>query len=172
MADAISTLGSWTYGAKGTDVYGTISLNSDGTLTVNNYEGSFELNALYATNNDDDGASRYKGSLNMNGVVNAQGEGVKWDAQVVIDSAGLRGADELTGVTDITGFPKEEQQEYATSYLEGESSYILSAELTRSLFNFVESKEDLADVQLGIRATSGGELQEDSYKLQKRVCIR
>ncbi|WP_221792590.1 hypothetical protein [Aquisediminimonas sediminicola] len=97
----------WQFGAEGSGVYFSIVYDSEtGNFTVNSFEGSFDLNALWFSNGDktvdgDTTLVKSDSSLNMNGSNtvwddegNATSEKVVWDDYLKVSSTGLGSAGE------------------------------------------------------------------------------
>ena len=113
---------------------------------VKDYEGNTKIESLYEVTTEEKlEIDKASSSLNMNGVKDDEGNMVKWDAMVSIDSTGLAGE---------TKYLLDASTENAT--------YTLSAEQTKALLGSVGSIESL---NFGVRGTSVGVDQEDSIKL-------
>ena len=120
---------------------------------VKDYEGNTKIESLYeATEQEKLEIDRASSSLNMNGVKDDEGNMVKWDAMVSIDSTGLAG-----------------ETKYLLDASTENTTYTLSAEQTKALLGSVGSLEGL---NFGVRGTSVGVDQEESVKLYSNDFVK
>ncbi|WP_411867506.1 hypothetical protein [Vulcanococcus limneticus] len=132
----------WTFGTAGSGLNFVVTIDDSGAASVHMIEGSMDLNALWFSDGDslkegDTSLTNNLSSLKMTGAgsVDADGNTITWDEMTRLSTVGLGSA----GTTKITFLTAGETQ---------------SITLDAGSLAFLESQESLADITLGIRATS------------------